>query len=143
MTRIFMFFIYLSTFIAITSMLIVCVSILIKASSDSRFLVRNMLSIDSQVKILKIVGIVFTIIEWFLFSCEKKEICLEGYAKLSDTCFRLSVIWIVLAFICIIINMALVIRRVDSGVIAIISRFRNSAFIMGTMYSVFSFILNV
>ena len=143
MTRIFMFFIYLSTFIAITPILVVFVSILIKSSSDSRPLVRNMLSIESHIKICKIAGIVFTITEWFFLSCEKKEICLEGYAKLSDICSRLGVIWIVFAFICIIINIALTIRRVDLGVTAVINRFRNSAFIMGTVHILFSFILNV
>lgn len=143
MTKTFMFFIYLSTIIAVFSMLLVCASILLKASSKSRSSGVDLTSIYSQISICKRAGLVFTILEWFLFSCEKKSICLEGYAKLSIVCSRLSIVWIIFAFVCIMINMMLVIRKADSKIIEGVCKFRNSAFIMGAVYTFFAFILNV
>lgn len=143
MTQIFLIFIYLSTAIAILATLIVCGSIFVKCLKKDHSSVMDITSIYSQIGICKKTGIIFTVLEWFLFSCEKKEICLKGYANLSGVCLQIGIIWIVFAFICIIINMMVSICKADAKTIANLCRFRNSSFGVGALYILFSFILNV
>lgn len=143
MIKIFFFFIYFSTAIAVLSTTIVCLSILKKSSLRDKSSGIDMTSIVSQIGICKTASIIFTIVEWFLFSCEKKAVCLEGYAKLSVTCSRIGIVWIIYAFVCIIINILLTMRKVDAKLIANVGKFRKSSFVMGALYIVFAFILNV
>lgn len=144
MTQIFLIFIYLSIATAILSTLIVCMNIFIKClAKDNKSSVMDITSIYSQIGICKKASIIFTIFEWFLFSCEKRAICLKGYAKLSVVCLRVGVAWIALAFICIIINMVLIMRKTDSRAIENLCKFRNSSFMVGALYILFSVILNI
>ena len=143
MTKIFMFFIYVSTIIAVLATLLACAAIFVKSSSRDKSSVMDLGLINSQIGLCKVAGVLFTVLEWFLFSCENRTVCLEGYAKLSSTCSRMGIIWLVFAFICILINMALIARKIDSKIIANVSKFRNSSFFMGAIYFLLSFILNV
>ena len=77
MTQIFLIFIYLSTAIAILATLLVCVSIFVKCLKKDHSSVMDITSIYSQIVICKKTGIIFTVLEWFLFSCEKKKSVLK------------------------------------------------------------------
>ena len=132
---------YISTIMAIVSTLIICVSYFGNTRSSS--LSTSYKAINSQIKIYRISSLIFTVLSWLVISGENKQKCLEGYVALSKTCSHLGTIWIIYAFICIVISLVMISIKKDSSDIKSVSKFRNSGFIMGGIFLVCSFILNV
>lgn len=143
MTQLFLVFIYLSSAIAVLATLVICIRFFMNSSAKNDSYVANITSINSQIGICKRAGVIFTLFEWFLFSCEEKNVCLNGYVRLSITCMQVGIGWICLAFLCIIFNIFLIMRKEGGKITACICKFRNSSFGIGSLYILLSFILDV
>lgn len=134
--------IYITTILAMAATGVFYVGILLRNESLASEKVFS--ACDVQIKVCKISSVVFSVLYWFVASGFPSIECLVGYQNLSVICSRLGQIWIVLAFVSIVISIILIIQKEGKpGEVKTMSKLRNSSFIMGAILLVLAFILKV
>lgn len=136
------YLIYISAGVSIFATFIVCLTFL-KNSLFKNKSTLDATNINSQINACRWASVVFTVLEWFLYSCESEMVCLLGYQELSLVCSQLGVIWIIFGFVCVLFALVLILRKADSPSVRGVSEFRNSSFLMGGIFLALSFFLNV
>ena len=139
MIKIMTIFMYVATILAIGSTAIVAVNYLVETKTKQI----DFMTINKHIKTCRRASLVFTALVWLANSFEQRSICIKGYLELSATCLRLGFFWLVYAFVCIAICILMVSIKKEQVLINNISKFRNSGFIMGAVFLIISFLLNV
>lgn len=139
MIKIMTIFMYVATILAIGSTAIVAVNYLVETKTKQI----DFMTINKHIKTCRRSSLVFTALVWLANSFEQRSICIKGYLELSATCLRLGFFWLVYAFVCIAICILMVSIKKEQVLINHISKFRNSGFIMGAVFLIVSFLLNV
>lgn len=130
-----------STIIAMVASAVFLIGILFGSKSISNVEVIN--TCNNQTKVCRISSVIFAVLYWFAVSGLPTEECLEGYANLSATCSRLGCIWIVFAFVNVIVSVILGILKRGKEELEIMGKLRKSNFVMGAIFLVIAFILKV
>jgi len=130
-----------STIIALLASVVFFIGILIKSQAVSD--VDTFKNCDNQIKVCRISSIVFVFIYWFLVSGLPTRECIEGYNEISATCARLGCIWIVFAFVNVVISIIFGILKRGKDELEIMGKLRKSNFVMGAIFLVLAFILKV
>lgn len=130
-----------STIIAMVVSAVFLVGILLRSKSISNVEVFN--TCNSQIKVCRILSVVFAALYWLVVSGLPTEECLEGYANLSATCSRLGCIWVVFAFVNVVISVVLGILKRGKEELEIMGKLRKSNFVMSAIFLVIAFILKV
>lgn len=130
-----------STIIAIIASVVFFVGILFESQTVSN---RDVFSTcNRQIKVCRVSSVIFAILYWFVVSGLQAEECLEGYKQLSTICLRLGYIWIVFAFVNVIINIILGITERGKDELEIMRKLCKSGFMMGASFLVIAFVLTV
>ena len=98
---------------------------------------------NNQIKVCRMASVVFAVLYWFVVSGLSTDKCLAGYARLSTTCSKVGTIWIVFAFVNVVISVILGISKRGKNELKIMENLRKSSFIMGAVFLAISFILKV
>lgn len=130
-----------STIIAMIVSAVFLAGILLKSNSISSVEVFN--TCNNQTKVCRISSVIFVILYWFAVSGLSTEECLKGYANLSAICSCLGCIWIVFAFINVIVSVIFGILKKGKDELEIMGKLRKSNFVMGAIFLVIAFILKV
>lgn len=130
-----------TTIIAMIASVVFLIGILFRSKSISNVEVYN--TCDNQIKVSRVSSVIFAVLYWFVVSGLPTKECLEGYANLSATSSRLGCIWIVLAFVNIIVSVILGILKRGKEELEIMGKLRKSNFVMGAIFLVIAFILKV
>lgn len=141
MIKFFFVMITASTVIAMIASVLFFVGILLRSQSISNIDVFN--TCNSQIKVCRVSSVIFAILYWFVISGLPTKECLEGYANLSATCSRLGCIWIVFAFVNVIISVILGILKRGKDELEIMGKLRKSNFVIGAIFLVIAFIFKV
>lgn len=141
MVSFFSIMITISTIIAMVTSTIFFVGILFKSQYVSD--IETFSICNNQVKVCRISSIIFAFLYWFVVSGLSQKECLEGYAKLSGASSRLGSIWIIFAFINIILSVIFSILKRGKDEMEIMGKLRKSSFFMGAVFFVIAFILKV
>lgn len=139
MIKIMTIFMYVATILAIGSTAIVAVNYLVATKTKQI----DFMTINKHIGTCRRASLVFTALVWLANSFEQRSVCIKGYLELSATCLRLGFFWLVYAFVCIAICILMVSMKKEQVLVIHISKFRNSGFIMGAVFMIVSFLLNV
>lgn len=137
----FLFMISASTIIALVTSIVFFIGILFESQAISN--TETYFMCDNQIKTCRIASIVFSGLYWFYVSGMASKDCLKGYANLSGVCSRWGSIWIIFAFINIVVSIFLGITKRRKGEMEIMDKLRKSSFLMGAVFLIISFILKV
>lgn len=141
MISFFFIMIHVSTIIAMVASLVFFVGVFFENRPTSNIEVFN--TCNNQVKVCRVASLIFVVLYWFVVSGLSTEECLEGYSKLSTACSILGRIWIVLAFVNIVISVIIIISERGKDEMEIMGKLRKSDFVMGAFFLVIAFILKV
>ncbi|MBR5020036.1 MAG: hypothetical protein IKY17_00260 [Oscillospiraceae bacterium] len=141
MIKFFAIFANISSWLAIAASLIFYVGII----GRSRHLTnsKTFCNCSAQLQSCRVSSVVFMLLAWFLASGGTRSEAVAGYAALSRTCSRLGYIWVVFAFINILLSLILSIMGRSSSDLEITKELRRPGFIMGAVFLTLSFILQV
>lgn len=107
---------------------------------------REMPIIDEARKCIgscRISGIVFILCAWMIIPSERIELIADLYKQVTDKCFLVGKLWLILGFVNIIISFFLSLTRNRTKMALSIKSIRNSTFATGAAYFVLSFLLTV
>lgn len=141
MSDTFMFFSILANDIAI-----IASSFLIFISVLYIFPNKEMPMIDEACRYLrscKISGILFVILACLMISGRNKSTNMAFYQQASDQCLSMGKQWFFFAFANIIASILISLKKKDQSSLTALNKMRSSAFIMGTVFFILSFVLNV
>ena len=141
MLSFFSVMIYVSTFIAMTAFVIFFIGVLFNISSITDAGI--FYTCKNQIKVCQIASAVFALLYWFVVSGLSTEKFLAGYTRLSATCFIVGIIWIIFAFVNVVISIILGLSKKGNNELEIMENLRKSSFIMGAVFLAISFILKV
>lgn len=141
MGNFFSIMIIISTMIAIISSIAFSLGSLIK--NNSVFDYKTFSVCVHQINACRVSSVVFTALYWFVVSGLPQKQCLAGYAKISAICSKLGSIWIIFAFINIVLSFILCITKREKEDLSIMEQNRNSGFFMGALFLIIAFVLKV
>lgn len=141
MIKYFTTFAGISTYLAIAVSLVFFIGILAKSQALTN--ADTYKNCASQLKSCYISSVVFTLLAWFTGSCGTSQEAMDTYMALSGSCANLGYTWIVFAFVSILLSLILAIGKRSGPELEIMKKLRNSGFIMGAVFLVLSFILEV
>ena len=141
MIKFFTTFANISSYLAIAASLIFYIGIIAKSQNLTNADTYN--NCNSQLKSCRISSVVFTLLAWFVASGGTRKEAIDAYMALSGTCSTLGYVWIVFAFISILLSLFLAIAKQGGSELEVMKKLRNSGFVMGAVFLFFSFILQV
>lgn len=131
-------FIHISTAVAMISTAIVCLNYLLKTANYAI----NYAIVDKHIKICRTASLTFTLLAWLTNSFEQKSVCLKGYLELSSICSRIGYLWLIYAFVCVVVCIVMLSMKKENSLIDGISKFRNKGFLMGAIFLTIAFLLD-
>lgn len=141
MIKFFTTFANVSSYLAIAASLVFYIGIIARSKNLANADTYN--NCNSQLKSCRVSSVVFTQLAWFVASGGTRKEAIEGYTALSGTCSKLGYVWIIFAFINILLSLFLAITKRSGSELEIMKKLRNSSFIMGAVFLLLSFILQV
>lgn len=141
MIKFFTTFANISSYLAIAASLVFYIGIIAKSRNLANADTYN--NCSSQLKSCRVSSVVFTLLAWFVASGGTREEAIEAYIALSGTCSSLGYVWIVFAFISILLSLFLAIARRGSSELEIMKNLKSSGFVMGAVFLILSFLLEV
>lgn len=136
-------FMHIATLLAIASSALIWVDYFVREIKGSKSLAIDFSSVNEQIKICRTASIIFTVIAWIAASCEDKASCLASYAELGKVCEGLGRVWIIYAFVFTAAFILVLIINKDHFLVKSASTLRNTGFVMGMVFLIISFILDV
>lgn len=140
MTGFFLVMIYITTIISGTVMIIFFGSIL---TNKNNITTQVYESCKPQLKACEVCSVVFAFLYWFAVSSLTQTECVKCYKKLSNAGAWIGGAWIVLAILDIVFSIYVSIRKKDTEAMNVMGRLRYSCFVMGAVFLIISFLLNV
>lgn len=140
MTSFFLVMIYLTSIISVSVMVIFFGSILTNRNGITTQVYE---SCKPQLKVCEICSVVFTALYWFSVSGLARTDCIKGYKKLSNAGAWIGATWIILALLDIVFSIYICIRKKNTEAMSVMEKLRSSCFVMGGVFLVISFLLNV
>lgn len=141
MFKIFLFFSALSSGIAIAALGIIIFIFFFFAFPNDRLPMLDELC--RYLRYCRISSIVFTICSWLMVSGESMDSNLVFYQQIADRCLLMGTIWILSGFLNIIFSIFFCLTRNSNALLTALNKTRASAFIMGVIFFLLSFILKV
>lgn len=141
MIKFFTIFANIASYLAIAASLVFYIGIVARSKNLTNTDTYN--NCNSQLQSCRISSVVFTLLAWFVASGGTRREAIEGYTALSGTCSKLGYAWIIFAFINILLSLFLAIIKRSSSDLEIMKSLRNSSFVMGAVFLILSFILQV
>lgn len=141
MVSFFSIMIDISTVIAMVVSVVFFAGILFRCQTASD--AETFKTCNNQMRVCKISSVIFAILYWFVVSGLPQEECLKAYEELSATCFRWGRIWIIFAFVSVVISIILGISKRGKDELEIMRELKKSSFVMGTFFLIIAFILKV
>lgn len=141
MIEFFTTFANISSYLAIAASLVFYIGIIARSNNLSSADTYN--NCNSQLKSCRVSSVVFTLLAWFVASGGTRKEAIESYIALSGTCSKLGDVWIIFAFINILLSLFLAITKRRGSELEIMKKLRNSSFIMGAVFLLLSFVLQV
>lgn len=141
MIKFFTTFANISSYLAIAASLVFYIGIIARSKNLASADTYN--NCNSQLKSCRVSSVLFALLAWFVASGGTRKEAIEGYTALSGTCSKLGYAWIIFAFINILLSLFLAITKRSGSELEIMKKLRNSSFIMGAVFLLLSFILQV
>jgi hypothetical protein len=141
MVEFFEMFAYIATIVAAFIYVILCIGLMANSAYINDEDVFQ--ACVRQAKTCRKASFLFCVVIWLLASCMSKAECLQIYGELSVQCFLLGSVWMLFAFVCILLCVFLGIARKKKTVISKIETFRNGNFLMSILFLLCSVLLNV
>lgn len=141
MVAFFQFFAYLSTIIGM--IIVIILGVLYVNNTKSIAKNEQITKQNKQLKRCKVISGLFIVADFLLVSCESKDQCLLGYQELSNTCSILGLLWFLMTFLIIVVNIYLIMKNNNAKHEYSLSSLRRSCSITGIIFFLLSFVLDV
>lgn len=141
MVNFFSAMIYITTILAMVATGVFYIGILFRSASLTNPEVFSIC--NNQIKVCRVSSVVFSVLYWFVVSGLPSSECLIRYQNLSAICSRLGCVWVIFAFVSIVISIILGIQKRGKDEVITMSKLRNSSFVMGAILIMVAFVLKV